>query len=123
MTIYNKMCMQTTMESTLDRSGKWQLIREALAGTSQDFTEGSLTRGIALLAIPTILEMVMESTFGVVDAFWVARLGADAMATVGLTEAVVVLVFAVAMGLAMAASATIARRIGEHDPEGASVAA
>ncbi len=65
----------------------------------------------------------MESTFGVVDAFWVARLGADAMAAVGLTEAVIVLVFAVATGLAMAATATIARRIGEHDPEGASVAA
>ena len=65
----------------------------------------------------------MESTFGVVDAFWVARLGPDAMAAVGLTEAVVVLVFAIAMGLAMAATATVARRIGEHDPEGASVAA
>src|SRR5256885_122432 len=106
-----------------DSQSKWGLLREAISGTSQDFTQGSLSRGIALLAIPTILEMVMESTFGVVDAFWVARLGADAMSAVGLTEAVVVLVFAVAMGLAMAASATIARRIGEHDPEGASVAA
>ena len=115
--------MQTTLESPSERGSKWQLVREALAGTSQDFTEGSLTRGIALLAIPTILEMVMESTFGVVDAFWVARLGADAMATVGLTEAIIVLVFAVAMGMATAASATVARRIGEHDPEGASVAA
>ena len=76
-----------------------------------------------MLAIPTILEMLMESTFGVVDAFWVARLGPDAMAAVGLTEAVVVLVFAIAIGLAMAATATVARRIGEHDPEGASVAA
>ena len=70
-----------------------------------------------------MLEMVMESTFGVVDAFWVARLGADAMAAVGLTEALVVLVFAIAMGSAMAATATVARRIGENDPEGASVAA
>jgi len=102
---------------------RWRFLREALAGTTQDFTQGSLSRGIALLAIPTILEMVMESTFGVVDAFWVARLGPDAMAAVGLTEAVVVLVFAIAMGLAMAATATVARRIGEHDPEGASVAA
>jgi putative MATE family efflux protein len=113
--------MQSTMTSPTRQ--KWRFLREALAGTTQDFTEGSLTRGIALLAIPTILEMVMESTFGVVDAFWVARLGADAMAAVGLTEAVVVLVFAIAAGLAMAATATVARRIGEHDPQGASVTA
>src|SRR6266571_1101609 len=102
--------MQTTQSQSPPQS-KWQFLREALSGTSQDFTEGSLSRGIALLAIPTILEMAMESTFGVVDAFWVARLGADSMAAVGLTEAVVVLVFAVALGLAMAATATIARRI------------
>src|SRR3954469_23394896 len=99
------------------------LLREAITGTEQDFTEGSLTRGIALLAIPTILEMVMESGFGVVDSFWVARLGADAMAATGLTESVVVLVWTIAIGLAMAATATVARRIGEKDPEGASVAA
>jgi putative MATE family efflux protein len=100
-----------------------ELLKEALSGTEQDFTEGSLTRGIALLAIPTMLEMVMESTFAVVDAFWVARLGRDAMAATGLTEAVVVLVYAIAIGLSMAAGATVARRIGEKDPEGASVAA
>src|SRR5439155_12696229 len=88
----------------------------------QDFTEGSLSRGIALLAIPTILEMAMESTFGVVDAFWVARLGADAMAAVGLTESLVVLIFSIALGLSMAATATVARRIGEKDHEGAAIA-
>jgi putative MATE family efflux protein len=98
-------------------------LREALAGTEQDFTEGSLTRGIALLAVPTVLEMVMESTFGIVDAFWVARLGADAIAAVGLTESLVVLIFSIALGLSMAATATVARRIGEKDPEGASIAA
>ncbi|HXK03010.1 MAG TPA: MATE family efflux transporter, partial [Verrucomicrobiae bacterium] len=102
---------------------KWRFLREALAGTGQDFTQGSLSRGIALLAIPTILEMSMESLFGVVDAFWVAGLGPDAMSAVGLTEALIVLVFAVAMGLATAASATVARRIGEKDSEGAAVAA
>ncbi|HTS64824.1 MAG TPA: MATE family efflux transporter [Candidatus Acidoferrales bacterium] len=102
---------------------KWRFLREALAGTEQDFTQGSLSRGIALLAIPTILEMSMESLFGVVDAFWVASLGPDAMSAVGLTEALIVLVFAIAMGLATAASATVARRIGEKDPEGASLAA
>jgi putative MATE family efflux protein len=101
---------------------KWKLLREALAGTQQDFTEGSLSRGITLLAIPTILEMGMESTFGLVDAFWVAALGADAIAAVGLTESLVVLVFSVAFGLAMGTTATVARRIGEKDPEGASIA-
>src|SRR6266567_5070270 len=115
--------MQTTTQSHRRTHRNWRLLREAISGTSQDFTQGSLTRGIALLAIPTMLEMVMESTFGVVDYFWVARLGADAMAATGLTEAVVVLVYAIAIGLAMAATATIARRIGEKDPEGACVTA
>lgn len=100
-----------------------QLLREALTGANQDFTEGGLSRAIALLAIPTLLEMAMESTFGLVDAFWVGRLGADALATVGLTESVLVLIFSIAHGLSMAATATVARRIGEKDAEGASVAA
>ena len=103
--------------------GKWRFLREALAGTHQDFTEGSLSRGIALLAIPTVLEMAMESTFGLVDAFWVAALGADALAAVGLTESLIVLLFTIALGLSMAATATVARRVGEKDPEGASIAA
>ncbi len=102
---------------------KWRILREALAGTHQDFTEGGLSRGIALLAIPTVLEMAMESTFGLVDAFWVASLGADAIAAVGLTESLVVLIFSISLGLSMAATATVARRIGEKDTEGASVAA
>jgi len=109
-------------DQTLSTSG-WGVLREALAGTQQDFTEGSLSRGIALLAIPTVLEMVMESTFGVVDAFWVARLGADALAAVGLSESLVVLLFSIALGLSMAATAMVARRIGEKDREGAAVAA
>ena len=103
-------------------TSKWKFLREALAGTEQDFTEGSLSRGIALLAVPTVLEMAMESTFGLVDAFWVARLGSEAMATVGLTESLVVLIFSIAMGLSVAATATVARRIGEKDPEGAAIA-
>jgi MATE family, multidrug efflux pump len=113
------------MQATVDRTPRkrWRFLREALAGTAQDFTEGSLSRGIALLAIPTMLEMVMESTFGVVDAFWVARLGTDPMAAVGLTEAVFILIFSIGIGLSMAATAMVARRIGEKDAEGASVAA
>lgn len=97
----------------------WRDVREALAGSEQDFTQGSLPRAIALLAIPMVLEMGMESLFAVVDAFFVARLGADAVATIGLTEAVLTLVFAVAIGLSMGATALVARRVGEGDREAA----
>lgn len=113
--------MQATAERA--RGGIFSFLREALAGTNQDFTEGGLSRGIALLAIPTVLEMAMESAFGLVDAFWVGRLGADALATVGLTESLLVLIFSIALGLSMAATATVARRIGEKDSEGAAIAA
>jgi putative MATE family efflux protein len=113
--------MQVIEKRTLERQRSF--LREALAGSDRDFTQGSLSSGIALLAVPTMLEMAMESTFGVVDAFWVARLGADSLAAVGLTEGVVVLVFSIALGLGMAATATVARRIGEKDPEGAAAAA
>ena len=116
--------MQAAIQSSPPTSrSKWSLIKEALGGTQQDFTEGSLTRGITLLAIPTVLEMGMEATFGIVDAFWVAKLGADAIAAVGLTESIIILLFSVALGLAMAATATVARRVGEKDPDGASIAA
>jgi putative MATE family efflux protein len=95
------------------------VVREALAGSHRDFTEGNLRRAVVVLAIPMILEMVMESLFGVVDMFFVARLGVDSLAAVALTESVLVLVFGVAMGLSMATTAYVARRIGEKDPEGA----
>ena len=97
----------------------WAAIREAIQGSHQDFTEGSLGRAIMLLAIPMVLEMVMESLFFIVDVFWVARLGANAIATVGLAESIVTLVYCVAMGLSMAITAMVARRIGEKDPDGA----
>ena len=101
----------------------WQFLREALAGTSQDFTQGSLGRGIALLAIPTVMEMAMESTFGLADGIWVAHLGAPSIAAVGLTESLLILVFSVALGLSMAATASVARRVGEKNPDAAAVAA
>jgi putative MATE family efflux protein len=101
----------------------WPSIREALRGSHQDFTSVSLNRAILLLAIPMVLEMVLESLFAVVDVFWVGRLGADAIATIGLTESMLSLVFAVGLGLAMSTTAMVARRIGEKDPEGAAVAA
>src|SRR5271168_881601 len=101
----------------------WQSVREALRGSHQDYTEGSLNRSILLLAIPMVLEMVLESLFAVVDVFWVSRLGADAIATVGLTESVLTLVFAVGIGLGMSTTAMVARRVGEKDPEGAAISA
>src|SRR5436305_9878450 len=100
----------------------WDSIREALRGTHQDFTTGSLNRAILLLAIPMVLEMVLESLFAVVDVFWVGRLGADAVATVGLTESMLSLVFAIGLGLSLSTTAMVARRIGEKDPAAAAVA-
>ncbi len=100
----------------------WSSIREAVRGSRQDFTTGSLNRAILLLAIPMVLEMVLESLFAVVDVFWVGRLGANAVATVGLTESLLSLVFAVGLGLSLSTTAMVARRIGEKDPAGAAVA-
>jgi putative MATE family efflux protein len=100
----------------------WSSLLEAVRGSHQDYTTGSLNRAILLLAVPMVLEMVLESLFAVVDVFWVGRLGADAIATVGLTESLLSLIFAVAMGLSLSTTAMVARRIGEKDPEGAAVA-
>src|SRR6266852_2008939 len=100
----------------------WGSIREALRGSHQDFTTGSLNRAILLLAIPMVLEMVLESLFAVVAVSWIGRLGADAVATVGLTESLLSLVFAVGLGLSLSTTAMVARRIGEKDPAGAAVA-
>jgi putative MATE family efflux protein len=95
----------------------WSVIREAIRGSQQDFTEGSIPRAIFLLAVPMVLEMALESLFAIVDVFFVARLGPSAVATVGLTEALLAVLYAVAIGLSVGATATVARRIGEHDPE------
>lgn len=100
----------------------WSSVREAIRGSHQDLTAGSLNRAILLLAIPMVLEMVLESLFAVVDVFFVGRLGADAVATVGLTESLLSLVFAVGLGLSLSTTAMVARRIGEKDQEGAAVA-
>src|SRR3989442_2514318 len=100
----------------------WESLWEAIRGSHQDYTTGSLNRAILLLAVPMVLEMVLESLFAVVDVFWVGRLGANAVATIGLTESMLSLVFSVAMGLSLSTTAMVARRIGEKDPEGAAVA-
>ncbi len=100
-----------------------QLIREAIAGSDIDYTRGSTRRAIGLLAVPMVLEMSMESIFAVTDIFFVSSLGADAIAAVGLTEAVLTVVYAIAIGLSMGTTAMIARRIGEKKPDDAAVVA
>ena len=95
----------------------------AVSGKEQDYTTGSIRRAVFMLSIPMILEMLMESIFAIVDIFYVSRVSVNAVATIGLTESVVTLVYAVAIGLSMAATAIVARRIGEKDNKGASQAA
>src|ERR1700733_8967032 len=105
---------QTIIEDT----GIIASIRDAIRGDSQrDFTNERIGRAITLLAIPMVLEMMMESLFAVVDMFWVAHLGSDALATVGLTESVLTILFTIAMGLSIATTAMVARRIGEKNPK------
>ena len=103
------------MESLLSRC--WRTLRDSLSGESVDHTSGNLDHSLLLLAIPMILETAMESLFAVVDIFFVSKLGEDAMATVALTESLVVLVIAVALGLSFSTTAFVARRIGEKNPE------
>src|SRR5688572_30890800 len=98
----------------------WGAVREALRGSRRNYTEGPIGRSIFILAIPMVLEMVMESVFVVCDVFFVSKLGPDAVATVGLTESLLAIVYTIAMGLSIGVTATVARRTGEHDSEGAS---
>jgi putative MATE family efflux protein len=102
---------------------KLSLLREAIRGSKQNFTEGPIGHALVMLAIPMVLETLLESLFAVVDIFFVAHLGADAIATVGLTESMMALVYSVAMGLAIGATAVVARRIGEKHPDAAAHAA
>ncbi|MGQ0734184.1 MAG: MATE family efflux transporter [Acidobacteriota bacterium] len=101
----------------------WNLLREGVRGSTRDFTQGSVGEAVIVLAVPMVLEMSMESLFAVVDVFFVSRLGADSVAVVGLTESLLTLVYSVAIALCIGATATVARRIGEKDPDGAAVAA
>lgn len=101
----------------------WQQLKDAIKGTEADYTTIDLKKAIVLLAVPMILELVMESTFAIVDIFFVGRLGASAVATVGLTETYLFILYSMAMGLSVAVMAVVARRIGEQKREDASVAA
>lgn len=106
-------------ESRKRPSGLWASIREALSGSERDHTRGSLNRAVALLAIPMVLEMAGESAFAVADAFFVARLGGEALAAVGLTESVLEIIYAIAIGLSMSTTAMVARRFGEKNERAA----
>src|SRR5258708_5401035 len=103
--------------------GAWATIREAVSGAHAEYTDGPVDRGILLLAVPMVLELVLESVFAVVDVFFVGRLGADAVATVGLTESMLTIMYAALAGLSVGATATIARRVGERDLDRAAPAA
>jgi len=112
--------MQAKIETSIQRI--FRVLKQAIRGEEQDFTSGSIDRAIVLLSIPMILEMAMESLFAVVDAFFVSKIGIAAVATVGLTESVLTLVYSIAIGLSAAVTAMVARRIGEGDKEAAAKA-
>lgn len=112
--------MTTQTASTRKVNTFFSLIKQSLKGEEYDYTQGSIRKAIVLLAIPMILELSLESVFAVVDMFFVGRLGENAMATVGLTESVVTLVYSIAIGLSTAATAMVARRIGEKNDSAAS---
>ncbi len=100
-------------------TGFWQTVREAIRGTHHDYTSGPIGRAIILLAVPMVLEMLMESLFAVADIFWLGHVSANAVATVGLTESMLTVAYTAAMGLSIGVTAMVARRIGEKDPAGA----
>jgi len=98
-------------------------LKEAIAGSEQDFTTGKLSRAIFLLSVPMVLEMMLESVFAVVDIFFVSKLGPEAIATVGLTESMITIIYAISIGLSMATASMVSRRIGEKNKEGAAIVA
>lgn len=108
-----------SIQSTSKSSRIFRVIRDSLNGSPQDYTTGSIPKAVVLLAIPMILELSLESVFALVDMFFVGKLGQNAIATVGLTESVITIIYSIAIGLSTGATAIVARRIGEKNPEGA----
>lgn len=116
--------MEAQLEpGSLPRAGFLGALRDSLSGRTHDFTRGSLPRAVLLLAVPMVLEMAMESLFAIVDVLFVSKLGDEAVATVGLTEAMLTIVYSVAIGISMAVTSMVARRIGAQDRDGAVLAA
>jgi putative MATE family efflux protein len=113
----------TTYTNNKGISRIYSFIKESLSSEERDFTTGSLRKAVFLLAIPMILEMVMESVFALVDIFFVSKLGSQATTTVGLTESVMAIIYSIAFGVGMATTAMVARRVGEKNPEGAAKSA
>jgi len=112
-----------TQSNTLSIKKLFRYFIQAVTGKENEFTSGSIRKAIFMLSIPMILEMMMESIFAIVDIAYVSQVSVNAVATIGLTESVITLVYAVAIGLSMAATAVVARRIGEKDVQGAKEAA
>src|ERR1041385_1169393 len=114
---------ETVSVPQADSQSLGSAVKESIRGSHRNYTTGPIGRAILLLAIPMVLEMIMESVFAVVDIFWVSHLGVDAAATVGLTESLLTLIYALAIGLSIGGMAMVARRIGEQNPDGAARAA
>ncbi len=114
---------ETQLPPPVPSGSTWQALKDAIRGSEADYTQIGLRRAIFLLAVPMILELAMESLFAVVDIYFVGKLGPSAVATVGLTETYLFLLYSIAMGLAMAVTAIIARRTGEKNREEAGKAA
>ena len=119
----NKAITQKSTGPVQRLAAAWTLLRQSLSGSEPEYTSGPVGRAVILLAIPMMLEMAMESVFAVVDIFFVAGLGADAVAAVGLTEAVITPLYAIAVGLSTGVTAMVSRRIGAGDPAAAGVVA
>ncbi len=112
----------TKHETPSTAANIWTIVKQSLNGEEQDYTQGSIRKAVFLLAIPMILELCLESVFAVVDMYFVGKLGANAIATVGLTESVMFLIYSFAMGISIAATAIVARRVGEKNPDAAAKA-
>jgi putative MATE family efflux protein len=117
--MHNTNTSPTSPPSASTTGSVFAVIKQSLNGEEQDYTQGSIRRAVFLLAIPMMLELCLESVFAVVDMYFVGKLGANAIATVGMTESVMFLIYSVAMGISIAATAIVARRIGEKNPEAA----